>query len=95
MAEILKYKLHLTHKQHLNLSKDAKLLDIQDQNGELTLWAEVSGRIISSENSAAVDIYMIGTEHDVPADAVRHIRTLQVKTPTELLVIHIYEGSRS
>lgn len=95
MAEILKYKLHLTYAQNLNLSKDARLLDVQDQGGELTLWAEVSGRIISAESSSAVTIYMVGTGHDVPKDAVRHLRTIQVQTPLQLLVIHIYEGPRS
>lgn len=95
MAEVLKYKVHLTHKQSLNLSKDAKLLTVQEQAGELCLWAEVGGRIISADNSASVDIYMIGTGHDVPEDVVRYICTVQVQTPAQLLVIHIYEGPRS
>lgn len=95
MAEVLKYKVHLTHKQSLNLSKDAKLLTVQEQAGELCLWAEVGGRIVSAHASQSVDIYMIGTGHDVPDDVVRYICTVQVQTPLQLLVIHIYEGPRS
>lgn len=94
MAEVLKYKVHLTYRQFLTLSKEAKLLTVQEQNGELCLWAEVAGRVISSENSEPVTIYMVGTGHEVPEDAVRYITTVQVQTPSELLVIHIYEGPR-
>lgn len=94
MAEVLKYKLHLTHRQFITLSKDAKLLTVQEQAGELCLWAEVAGRIVSAEGSDPVTIYMVGTGHEVPEDAVRYITTIQVQTPAELLVVHVYEGPR-
>ena len=94
MAEVLKYKVHLTHRQHLNLSKGAKLLTVQEQAGELCLWAETQGRIIDTSNSENVTIYMCGTGHELPDDRVRHINTLQVQTPNELLVVHVYEGPR-
>lgn len=94
MAEILKYKLHLTWRQALNLSKGAKLLSVQEQAGELTLWAEVAGRIITAETSESVTIYMVGTGHEVPEDAGRYITTIQVQNVTEVLVIHVYEGPR-
>lgn len=95
MAEVLKYKVHLTYRQLLNLSKAAKLLTIQEQQGELCLWAEVAGRIVSAETSESVTIYMIGTGHEVPEDAVRYICTIQVISGTEVLVIHVYEGPRT
>ena len=94
MAEILKYKLHLTWRQALNLSKGAKLLSVQEQAGELTLWAEVAGRIITAETSESVTIYMVGTGHEVPQDAGCYITTIQVQNVTEVLVIHVYEGPR-
>lgn len=95
MAEILKYKLHLTRRQELTLSKGAELLDVQEQAGELSLWAKVEGRIIDSSNSESVAIYMIGTGHEVPVDVGRYITTLQVQTPDALLVVHVYEGPRT
>lgn len=96
MAEVLKYQLYLTLMQKLTLSKGAQLLDVQPQGGALSLWAACKSRIIASDDSEAVTIYMIGTGHEVPKDAVRYITTLQLENQTDqnVLVVHIYEGPR-
>lgn len=92
--QILKYKLHLTGEQFLTLSKDAVLLTVQVQDGELTLWAETQGRVIDTSNSANITIYMVGTGNDMPERVGRYITTVQVETPRGVLVVHIYEGPR-
>lgn len=94
MAEILKYKVHLTRLQTLTLNKGAEILTVQEQAGELCMWAKVSGRVIDAANSESVSIYMVGTGHEVPVDASRYVTTVQVNTGGELLVIHVYEGAR-
>lgn len=94
MAEILKYKVHLTRLQTLTLNKGAEILTVQEQAGELCMWAKVSGRVIDAANSELVSIYMVGTGHEVPVDASRYINTIQVDNGGELLIIHVYEGPR-
>ena len=41
MKKIYKYKLDITDRQTIDLPRDAKLLDIQVQNSDICLWAEI------------------------------------------------------
>ena len=88
---ILKYMLHLTGVQHLNLHKDAKPLDVQEQNNVLCLWADTPGRVISAETTAEWTIYMVGTGHDAPPAPAEYLRTIQTPDANGgILVIHVY-----
>jgi hypothetical protein len=89
-GEILKYMVFLTAMQKLTLSKGAVILDVQEQDGALALWAAHATRIISAENSEEVTLYMIGTGDQIPSDYVRYICTIQHGK----LVVHIFEGPR-
>lgn len=99
--EILKYKLFLTLRQTLMLHKDAQILNVQPQGGELCLWATSASRLVSSENSRERTILMLPTGQAMPDDAGRYITTLQLlspdkfdpdNNPPDVLVIHIFEA---
>lgn len=99
--EILKYKLFLTTRQTLTLHKDAQILDVQPQNGELCLWATSASRLVSSEHSRERTILMLPTGQAMPDDTGRYITTIQLLTPDkfdpennapDVLVIHVFEA---
>jgi hypothetical protein len=73
---IYKYPLKLQNFQELFLPKRAVILDVQNQRGQLCLWAMVDS---NEKNLATKPIHIIGTgwEH-IPQSSLRYIATVQM-----------------
>jgi hypothetical protein len=86
MKTIYKYTLKVESEQVLKLPKDADILCVQEQHGEICLWAIVEKDTKEFENKI---FYIYGTGHDVPWPALQtYIGTVQQRQGT--LVWHIF-----
>lgn len=61
MMKIFKYALEITDEQHVELPHDSQLLSVQDQNGQLTLWALINPNL----NMVFRLVTIIGTGHPI------------------------------
>lgn len=76
MKTIYKYGLDITDKQRIELPVGAELLSVQNQRGEINLWALVDSEAELEENL----IECFGTGHPINIDAPRqHLGTIQIQ----------------
>jgi hypothetical protein len=61
---IWKYELRVTDIQAVEMPKDAELLSVANQNGELCMWAKVD----ADQTIEARYIEIIGTGNPIPQD---------------------------
>lgn len=87
MKKIFKYLLQLTDGiQAITMPYNAKVLNVQSQNGIIALWAEVyDDNSLTSESDKHFVIY--GTGHGMPDNPGSYIGTVQLG----MFVWHIYE----
>lgn len=84
MPVVYKYPLVLTATQHITLPKDAEILSVQQQAGQLVLWA-----IIEQNNTMVKrQINIIGTGNPFEGCLGTFIGTLQAA----IFVWHIFDG---
>ena len=62
MKTIWKYPLEITGIQTIELPGHANILSVKDQNGILTLWAELD---TEDKSLHSVDIYIVGTGNPI------------------------------
>lgn len=85
MKTIHKARLSLALAQVLDLPVGAKILTVQDQAGELTVWYEC----YPDRALAPKTIVLVGTGHGLPdTHVLRYINTVQQGT----FVWHFYEA---
>lgn len=70
--QILKYTLDVKDQQEITLPGDAKVLDIQEQHGKITMWA-------MGEDASRVPrrFYIVGTGMEFNATDVEYVKTVQ------------------
>lgn len=87
MLRVYKYRLALRDKQQVQLPAGAASLSVQEQNGELCLWALVD----PAEKKTETRTFRVhGTGHDInAADLVGYIGTVQQSALS--LVWHVFE----
>jgi len=73
---IYKYPVKVTATQTIEVPAESELLDMQFQNGELQMWVKIPTQP-SLENPWRISLAIVGTGHEVPQDAIRHITTVQ------------------
>ena len=74
MKKIFKYQFELSHEIEIQMPKDAVFLDMQQQNGKLTLWAIVD---IEKEMHTCV-LYVFGTGMNFDmVGTLSHLKTIQ------------------
>jgi hypothetical protein len=84
---IWKFTLAVTDVQVIPMPRAAKLLTVQEQQGELCLWAEVN----ADDKKVERVIFIYGTGHPMPA----HMEAdylVTVQTYGGRLVWHVYDG---
>lgn len=88
MAAILKYKLEITDRQTLKLPANSRVLSVQDQNGELCLWAFVN----PPGDPTVRTIRIVGTGHELPADFLIHHDFIATVQQVDIgAVWHVFE----
>jgi hypothetical protein len=63
----------------------SRILSAQVQGNEVCIWVECN----DGERSDLVDVFVIGTGHPVPAEAVNYVGTVQMPP----YVWHVYTGA--
>lgn len=85
MSVIFKYKINDFNgaKTRISLPKKSKILDIQEQNNEIFLWA-----LNEPENDLEERTFVtIGTEHSFDSKTLEYVKTVQ----SDIYVWHIFE----
>lgn len=82
--EIWKFPLGDGMAQDIEMPMHAEILTVQVQHGHACLWAKVNPENVKQRRR----IHIVGTGHDVPADALGYIGTIQ----QGLFVWHIFQG---
>lgn len=82
MKAVWKYPLLARAHQAVMMQHEAKILCVQMQDGTPTLWAEVD----PERGQSFRHVYVVGTGHEVPADAGQYIGTVQM----DAYVWHVY-----
>lgn len=83
--KIFKYPLELTDAQVLQLPAGAKPLHVDDQQGQLCLWAAVD----PSRETKPYAVAIVGTGHDLPdVLAIKHLGSVQQGS----FVWHVFGG---
>jgi hypothetical protein len=74
--QIFKYPLSVAGSQTCQLPRGAELLSVQQQHGELQLWAMVDG----ARGVESVEILVYGTGQELPDDLTRadYVGTVQM-----------------
>lgn len=85
---IWKYVLRHERHQRVPMPAGTVLLDMQDQNGQLTLWACVPMERGVVPDCVERDLSIVGTGHDLPGGKQAYIATAQ-QGP---LVWHLFDG---
>lgn len=88
MTTVWKYPLKPGRTVH-NMPQGAKVLTVQTQNGEPSLWALVEPQM--PHERRFFDVY--GTGHSMPSDPGRYVATFQMDYGA--LVWHVFEGYAS
>jgi hypothetical protein len=83
---VYKYKLRLTDFQGIDLPVGAKILTVQEQRGEIQLWALVDQ---DQDHTERRFIEIAGTGHDILNDVKDYITTFQQLGGN--LVWHVFE----
>lgn len=84
MRTIHKYVLEFVEAQTIRIPRRCKPLSAQMQNGKLCLWVEVD----TDEPAPPVNVYIVGTGHELPTFAMNYVDTVQVG----VFVWHVYVG---
>ena len=63
-TKIFKYTLNATDTQRVKMYREAQILSVQVQHGEICVWARVN----PSAPTLDVDFDIFGTGHPIPAD---------------------------
>lgn len=85
MKTIFKYKIDNNFLK-IEIFKNAKILTVQEQRGEIFIWAEVN-TLLDIETR---EFILIGTGHEIPDySEINYIGTVQLHNGD--LVIHVYE----
>lgn len=82
---VFKYLLQLTPVQVLELPAGANIVSVQLQRRQLSAWAEID----PEQPKIKRKIYILGTGHILPADAEKHLASVQ---PDDIFVWHVYQG---
>ena len=85
---IWKFPLKIERHQMVVMPKGSVLLDMQDQDGVLTLWASVPIDRGIHPDSVERDLSIIGTGHDLPSGQQTYVATAQ-QGP---YVWHLFDG---
>lgn len=87
MLTIYKYKLEVADLQEVYMPQGAGVLDVQNQNGEICLWAEVDTEAVEVKHTFAV--FGTGQELTKPYENCQamYCGTVQVRS----LVWHVYQ----
>lgn len=83
MKIIYKYPLQITDEQTIEISRYAKPLCVQVQNGIPCLWAEVDTRFAKEIKT----VYSYGTGHTIDRLGIQYLGTYQIENN---LVFHVY-----
>lgn len=82
---IWKFPLALTTSQEISIPADFKILTVQEQAGQLCLWAEVMPTVAARK----LTIYITGTGRYIPDDPhAEYIGSVQQNN----FVWHVYRG---
>lgn len=84
MNRIWKYPLVINDSQKLNLPRGSRVLSVQLQHGQPTLWALVSDGFYKDE----LTISTRGTGHAIEEDLGRFVSTYQISGGS--LVFHVF-----
>lgn len=74
MNRIFKYPLEIVDHQQIEMPVGAKVLSVQEQNGQLCVWAKVDDACLSKEKR---DFWISGTGHPCDHDVDGFIGTVQ------------------
>lgn len=86
MRSVFKYNLALTDlTQYLELPVGAKIKYVDNQNGQITFWAEVD-QLANKHELRGFNVF--GTGHTIDDDSMEYVGTVQLHG----FVWHIYEG---
>ena len=87
MFTIHKFPLTVTDEQTISLPRDARILTVDQQNGQLCLWALVDDQQPTKETHT---LRIVGTGHPVnDAHELVHISTVVIESMN--LVWHVFE----
>ena len=91
-TRIYKYTLKVTNTQEIEMPKSSRILSVQDQNGEINIWAVVWPHMEPEKRTFEI----FGTGHALQQDA-EHQRTYigTVITKNGHIVWHIFERLQS
>lgn len=84
MKTIHKYVLNNV-KNEVQTFEGAKFLHVDNQRGEITVWAEVDTR----NRKAKKILHVVGTGNEVPEEATKHLGSAIFSEG--MIVFHIYE----
>lgn len=89
MKTIWKFSLELTDEQDVVAPEGGKLLSVQEQNGQLYLWALVD----SDAEKIPYRISIVGTGHNaIAVESKRYVGTVQTAGGT--LVWHVFVDNK-
>ena len=83
--KVYKYALWLYDRQAVRMPAGSVILSVQMQFGTPVMWALVDPR----EGEVDRPIYIVGTGHEMPEYAGRHLGTVQMRD----FVWHVFEGT--
>jgi hypothetical protein len=90
MLSVWKYHLDMVVEQVVEMPCFADLLDVQEQDGRLVMWAIVSTDMTAY---ARVRVHLIGTGHPMPESLEKHARARYLGTAQHTatgLVLHCF-----
>lgn len=94
MKVIYKYPLMLTDRQKIDMPEGARPLSAQWQGRKNVLWGQaVLWALVDTDAmTRPVDVRIIGTGNQMPADMRSHTYVGTVQEPDEPLVWHVFVG---
>lgn len=90
MRAVFKYSLAVVAEQTLSLPADAKLLHVDQQSGDLQLWALIDPQL-PQDRTTYRTIMIVGTGHmtDIPENRLKYINTFMINDG--VFVFHAFE----
>ena len=90
MMVIYRYVIEPTKEKHiLHLPAYSEILSIQNQYGELCVWAKINYPHIGETEAHSLRVFMTGEEFIKEPNDLRFISTVQMRGGS--LVLHIFE----
>ena len=87
---IYKYTLRVVDEQYVEMPFEAKMLSVDNQYGDVTLWAKVGIKPQGTTPMRQVKIGIYGTGHDLPTNLHESRFIGTVLTESDQLVWHVW-----